>query len=168
MAIVKWCDGKTRGVGLGRQRGLSIQGSHVRWAHKDTIMNSRSCREGGHRELLCTKVQNFVLLPFVKRKGRMYEHYGTSLNGNLSILFNINTYHSKKRGSAYCFEAQAGTRCSSQFLPWFAGFRPSCKRWNLGQASQQVIMVRMGCERGQGPERYAGFLLFSQWLGEHK
>ncbi len=41
-------------VGLGGQRGLSIQDPHVRRAYKDTRMNSCECREGPHRECLCT------------------------------------------------------------------------------------------------------------------
>ncbi len=38
--------GGNRGKGLGGQRGLNIQGLHVRRAHKDTRINSRGCREG--------------------------------------------------------------------------------------------------------------------------
>ncbi len=51
-----------RGVGLGGQRGLHIQGPHVRKAHKDTRMNSHGCGEGPI-ENTCVQGPEFCPMP---------------------------------------------------------------------------------------------------------
>ncbi len=61
-----------RGEGLGGERGLSIQGPHVKRAHKDTRMNSHGCGQGpienacvqGPEFLCCAPPASVPLLQF--------------------------------------------------------------------------------------------------------